>query len=196
MPRGRQYYDPIEQAPGKVEGEPDLSRIELFMSGGSDQRTVGEDTAGKWIARRISPDGSVYMTSNGSFDHDQALAEAQALWPDLTVYELQDEREDSTWEGTGPSPRLWQTISQMGLPPAVDDLPREAFWEGVAETTAPPTEEQVPLHVMAAAQTGTYVLLDDIRNLLETWAVAYEIDKNPSAAMALRDAVDALKDIG
>lgn len=55
--------------------------------------------------------------------------------------------------------------------------------------------DQAQLRVMPISVPGNYVLLDDIVALLGLWANAYEEDKNPSAALALRDAVDALKDI-
>ena len=64
----------------------------------------------------------------------------------------------------------------------VDDLPDEA--------------EQVPLRVIAVERPGTYVLLEDIRSLLEVWAMSYDEVKNPSGAVALREALEALKEIG
>jgi hypothetical protein len=238
MPRGRQYYDPIVQVPGKVSGEPDLSRIELYPEGGP------EDPNPKWRARRIQADGSVAELTDGDFDHDRALAQAQAHWADLPVYELRNEGEDSTWEGHGPSPRLWQNSSPetgAATPPAVphlsggpspevaasgagaeqrsvaeeivsemmtlvEELPpgfeggggqSEKFRELLSHGSTPqPTEEQAQLRVLPIDEPGVYVRLADIVDLLELWAVAYEVDKNPSGALSLREAVDALKEIG
>lgn len=107
MPRGRHYYDPIIQTGSTVQGEPDLSRIELFPAGPESLGRLPEDH-GKWIGRRIGSQGEIVGYSTGDFNHDAAMAHAQELWPGLTVYELNAENEDSTWEGHGPSPRMWQ----------------------------------------------------------------------------------------
>ena len=48
---------------------------------------------------------------------------------------------------------------------------------------------------LAVAEPGTYLLLSDVCDWLESWAVGFEVDKNPSGALALRDAVDALKSL-
>ena len=186
MPRGRQYYDPILQTGAKVEGAPDLSRIELFPIGQDSTSRLPEEI-GKWVGRKVEPDGTITGYTPGDFDHDRALTQAQQIWPGLEVYELRSEIEDSTWEGTGPSPRLWQGASDIveprDPPPALEVVPQ-------------PTEEQVSLRLLPVTELGSYVLLSDICNLLEMWAVSYEVDKNPSGALALREAVDALKDVG
>lgn len=194
MPRGRQYYDPILQAPGKVEGETDYSRIELFPAGPESLGRLPQEQ-GKWIGRRIAADGSIAEEAPGDFDHDNALRQAEQMWRGLTVYELNAENEDSTWDGTGPSPRIWQTsIGANDFTP-----PIQIFGESALSASLPPAvdePESVQLRVLPLTEPGTYVLLDDIRALLESWAVAYEGDKNPSAALALREAVDVLKDVG
>jgi hypothetical protein len=174
MPRGRQYYDPIVQVPGKVDGTQDLSRVEVF-----------QDDDLKWWGREVAPDGSLTGNHVEDFDHDRVIARASEVFPGLPVYELRSGSEDSTWEGHGPSPRLWQVPGAVAteIPPAVEAAPQ-------------PTEEQAPLHLLVAPQPGAYVLLGDVLRLLEMWAVSYEVDKNPSGALALREAADALKDIG
>jgi len=203
MPRGRQYYDPIVHVPGKTDAQTDYSRIELFPAGAEALGRLPQDQ-GKWIGRLISPDGSISEEAPGDFDHDRALAQAEQLWPGLTVYELNAEHEDSTWDGAGPSPRIWQTFAPSSIDTALknaqDALASAGGPDEVAKAVreamgdVPPAVE-VQLRVMPISQPGNYVLLDDIRGLLESWAVAYDVDKNPSAAMALREAVDALKDI-
>lgn len=199
MPRGRQYYDPIVSVPGKIPGEADYTRIELFPAGAESLGRLPQDI-GKWMGRRIGPDGSVVEEAPGDFSHDRALTQATELWPGLTVYELNAENEDSTWDGTGPSPRIWQNSSpETGAPtpPAVSLLASGPSHEPVTsgagdEHFQPP----VALHVLPIPEPGTYVLLHDIRELLESWAVGHDIHGNPSAALALRDAVDMLKDVG
>ena len=186
MPRGRQYYDPIVQVPGTVEGENDLARVEVF-----------QDETLKWWGRQVASDGSLTGNMVGDFDHATLLKRVHESWPTHPVYELRSEGEDSTWEGHGPSPRLWQVpgATPTEIPPSV---PQEAFWDGVDESRIPPAvpEEQAQLRVLPIDQPGVYVRLEDICGLLEMWAVAYEVDKNPSGALALREAVDALRDIG
>jgi hypothetical protein len=181
MPRGRQYYDPIVQVPGTVEGEQDLSRIELFPEGSP------EDANPKWRGRLIDAKGLVASVTSGDFNQERALEQAkQTFGEHLSVYVLRDEGQDSTWEGHGPSPRLWQMPGAIPkeIPPAVQ------------EPAPQPTEEQAPLRLLVAPEPGPYALLSDILSLLEMWAVSYEVDKNPSGALALRDAVDMLRDVG
>lgn len=187
MPRGRQYYDPIVQVPGTVEGENDLSRVEVF-----------QDESFKWWGRQVAADGSLTGNRIGDFDHATLLNQVREAWPTLPVYELRNEGEDSTWEGHGPSPRLWQQaienrqdMSSGGR--AVAFLPES---ETSVPPTVEPTEEQGMLRLIPVEQPGAYVLLADICSLLEAWADSYESAKNPSGAMALREAVDTLKDIG
>jgi hypothetical protein len=192
MPRGRQYYDPIVQVPGTVEGEQDLSRIELFPEGSP------EDANPKWRGRLIDAKGLVASVTSGDFNQERALEQAkQTFGEHLSVYVLRDEGQDSTWEGHGPSPRLWQRpgATPTEIPPAVPPFDLKVDQEGQEEIWRP-TEEQAPLRLLVAPEPGPYALLSDILGLLEMWAVSYEVDKNPSGALALRDAVDMLRDIG
>jgi hypothetical protein len=175
MPRGRQYYDPIVQVPSTVENPDDVSRIELFPE------VVG-DVITRWCARRISADGMHAEDISGSADHDEVLHRAQQTWPGLEVYELKSETEDSTHEGMGPSPRLWQTTSVLAPLLGVDDVP-PAHEESSAE-----------LHAIYVQKNGTYVNLEDLLVALETYAVQYDEQGNPSGALALREAAAALRE--
>jgi hypothetical protein len=201
MPRGRHYYDPELQTTRLVEGEKDLSRIELYPEGSLD------DPNPKWRARRVRADGIVDAVMPGDFDRDRALLQAaNGEWSDAPVYELRNQDEDSTWEGHGPSPRIWQNaitntssimspqILETALPPEVDTI------TGIPGDSPSAPDEQVQLRVLPITEPGNYVLWGDLMGYvctqLELWASGYEEDKNPSAAMALRDAADALKDVG
>lgn len=187
MPRGRQYYDPEIQTSHPVETPKDLARIEFYPE------LDGSGQIGRWVARRIDHDGRIVGYTAGNFDHDKELAHAQELWPGLTVFELNDEQKDSTWEGTGPSPRIWQQAERV--PVAEQKMMDTTTFTPVLE----PEPDQVALHLFPIPEEtkpGIYVRLDDMRAWLEGCAVQYEVDKNPSAALALRDVVDALKDIG
>ncbi len=230
MPRGRQYYDPIVQVPGMVEGDRDLSRVEVF-----------QDESLQWTARQVAADGSLTGATLKDFNHDGLLKLVGEWWPTLAIYELRSEGEDSTWEGHGPSPRIFQNSSPetgaSGAPlpeppsgPSPDKgagdeqhpeeykLPNGELVQvfGQSGTAPQPTAEievsgnihgwegsdadymaeQVPLRLIPVVELGSYVLLSDICDLLEMWAVSYEVDKNPSGALALREAVDVLRDVG
>lgn len=183
MPRGRQYYDPILQVPDKIEDTSDLSRVELYPE------VRGDGLVGRWVARRIGQDGLIAEVAPGDLSHDGAMSQASLLWPDLQVFELHNESDDSTWTGIGPSPRTWQAAAnQAELPRAVDSTISEE-----ADRDAEPLGRSVRAFTVSA---GTYVLLDDMLALLESYACQFEVEKNPSGALALREAADALKDIG
>jgi hypothetical protein len=184
MPRARHhYYDPILQTDAKVEGAPDLSRIELFPVGQESTSRLPEQI-GKWVGRKIGTDGRIEAEAPGDFDHDRALKQAQELWPGLTVYELNAEIDDSTWEGSGPSPRLWQnaiTISQPVSPVTGELVP-------------PAVDDQQSLRVLPIANPGNYLLVDDVLALLEGYAAQFDDENNPSAALGLREAAQALRE--
>jgi len=195
MPRGRQYYDPILQVGASVEGAPDLSRIELFPIGQESTSRLPEQI-GKWVGRKIAPDGSIEAEAPGDFDHDRALAQAQAMWPELTVYELNAEIEDSTWEGSGPSPRLWHSAlaSDVVSPPV--DIQSRSLASGDVGVRAelPPAGDERMLRVLPIADPGNYVHLNDVLAMLEDYAGQFDVDSNPSAALGLREAARALRE--
>jgi hypothetical protein len=187
MNRGRSYYDPIVQVPGRVEDSEDKSRIELFPVG-QDSTSRPPTDVGKWMGRRINSDGSVAEYAPGDFDHDRALRQAQALWPGLTVYELNQEIQDSTWDGTGPSPRLWQL--QGGKLQGPDHVVIGEIGDAIAELG----RLDAPTLRAFSVEAGTYLMLDDVLLLLEGYAVVYDGENNPSAALALRETAKAIRE--
>lgn len=200
MPRGRQYYDPILQVDSTVEGAPDLSRIEMFPAGPESESRLPQDI-GKWIGRRINPDGSIAEEASGDFDYERALHQAQDLWPGLTVYELRAENEDSTWDGSGPSPRLWQKMAKMSVPPEFRNSAPETRVGHPPETLpsgpsskAVTSEAGAELHALQVTQPGMYLRLEDILTLLEEYAAQFDQENNPSAALGLREAAQALRE--
>lgn len=193
MPRGRQYYDPIVQVPGAIDANQDLSRIELY-----------QDDDLRWKGRLIDAKGAIEKIAPGDFDHDGALAQAEALWPGLSVYELRDKYQDSTWEGTGPSPRTWQgsAPAELDLTEMVkevvvnNDVDAVRAAQELAEFSAEDESPEVAAHgeirgIMVTAP-GMYVSLTDVCDLLVAWAEQYE--GNPSAELALREASGALRE--
>lgn len=216
MPRGgRQHYDPIVQAPATVQSA-SSRRIELFP-----EQDVRDNAATlRWVARLVDEQGRIIQKSAGSFDHDDALRQAQELWPGLEVFELREESEDSTWEGMGPSPRLWQGSSPgdadgasqepLLLPdgvgasrePGDDELPPGFGGGGHSGYVTPLADlvderlTEVPpagqLRVLPIGEPGMYVLLGDVLSLLHIWESQYAREKNPSAEMALQEVREAL----
>jgi len=195
MPRGREYYDPIVQVPSRVQSAAD-GRIELYP-----EQDVRDNTVTlRWVGRLVADDGRIIDKAAGSFDHDDALGQAQELWPGLQVFELREESEDSTHDGFGPSPRLWQTTS-MGPAPLVGVDDRE--WVSAASVEPmpgiPPAVDEVRpgdmnvVHAMSVPEPGTYVLLSDVCLTLEYYARQFDGDNNPSAALGLREAAAALR---
>lgn len=188
--RGRQYYDPEIQTNRFVPGEQDLERIEVFPVGeGSTARLPQE--IGKWASRRVDGGGRIVEQGDSDFQQQRVVELALGRWPTLQVYVLNSEIEDSTWEGTGPSPRLWgapapQPFSASGVP---GDPPTEDLSPAREET-----EEAVAIRALAAPAAGSYVLIEDIVVLLESYAQQYDDQGNPSGALALREAAAALKE--
>lgn len=182
MSRGRhQYYDPILQEP--LPGDaPDLSRIELFPVGQESEGRLMDQPIGKWMARKIGSDGRIVEQSPGDFDHGNALKQAQEMWPGLQVYQLNNELEDSTWNGVGPSPRMWQNA----VAGTVETL-TPASEPAVTDPDASPTLNAITVN-------GTYVRLDDVIAILEDYAAQFDGQNNPSAAMGLREAAAALRE--
>lgn len=182
MPGGRRYYDPELQVDRLIEGEKDLSRIELFPVGQESTARLPDDH-GKWVARKIESDGSISGYTPGDFNHATALAQAEQVWPGLQVFELRSEIEDSTWEGVGPSPRIWQNAAPvMQLP----QQPEQLFPDG------PQPGDPPPLRTMYAPEAAHYVNLGDLAALLEHYAKEFDEQRNPSAAVALREVAAAL----
>lgn len=182
MPRGRQYYDPIIQAPSTVEGQENKERIEVFPVGmDSPSRMASE--VGKWASRRVDAEGRIIEQGPSAGEQNEAIRQAEATWPGLDVYFLTAEIEDSTWDGIGPTPRLWQQGRTEHDPPAnVVPMPQPVQAE---------TSEEVSVRAFSV-EAGTYMHLDDIRKLLHSYADVYDENDNPSASRALRSAADML----
>jgi hypothetical protein len=178
--RGRQYYDPIVQE--SYEGPDNFSRIEVFQD-------PSDASLRRWCSHLVNPDGSIGSEDFCDGDRDHVISLAQNRWPGLDVFELQEPNEDSTWEGMGPTPRLWQGGASEA--PSAPVVPLRSV-----EAAPEPDQEDMPLRVVALERPGTYVLLEDIRALLLFWATSYDEMKNPSGAVALREAVEVLREIG
>lgn len=180
MPRGRHYYDPELQVDRLVEGDKDLSRIELFPIGQDSTSRLPEEI-GKWVARKVESDGTISGYTPGDFNHEAALAQAQTVWPGLQVFELRSEIEDSTWEGMGPTPRIWQNAAPEE---ELQNLPEQLYPEQAAETPQ--------IRTIYAPAAAHYVNLDDMVALMEHYATEFDEQRNPSAAIALREVATAL----
>jgi len=87
---------PEEQMKGiKVDN---AERIELYP-----------DANKKWHARLIGINGEILgKVNDGSFDRDWVEQDIALKYPNIEIWQMEAEDEDSTWKGKGPSPRLWQ----------------------------------------------------------------------------------------
>lgn len=153
MPRGRQYYDPIIQAPSKVESAASR-RIELYP----EQDVRDNAVTLRWVGRLVDESG-ILDKAPGSFDHDDALRQAREKWPGLEVFELREESEDSTHEGFGPSPRLWQQ-GRTEHDPAT--LVNERMSAMGADYLPPMSVEDAKLVLGAAGITPSYISHDPV----------------------------------
>jgi hypothetical protein len=197
VPRGRQYYDPIIQAPSKVESASDR-RIELYP----EQDVRDNTTTLRWVGRLVDDTGQIIDKAAGSFDHDDALRQAQELWPGLEVFELREESEDSTHEGMGPSPRLWQ--NQVPLPPGFAGGGHSAYETPLADLAearghVPPAVVEAPpeefrIMPLVIERPGIFIRVEDVLTLLEGYAAQFDGENNPSAALGLREAASALRE--
>ena len=183
----RQHYNPITQVPELIGEAQDLTRIEFFPDGD-----------GKWHGRKINAQGGIEATSPGAFDHGTALAEAESIWPGIPVYEIREESDDSTWEGVGPSPRRWGSGAQPPAPApereALTQFAEDVLENGVVPWIAPEADAPEPMQVRGLnVEPGQYLHRDDVVVLLESYAAEYDSRGNPSGALALREAAEALR---
>lgn len=93
-PETEEALRPIEQFGPVVE------RVELYP-----------DENGKWHTRSISPDGLILKVTSGDFNKGYVERDAGERWPGITIYEVQNESDDSTRPNNtyfGPSARIRQ----------------------------------------------------------------------------------------
>lgn len=68
----------------------DLDRIEIYPDPPDDPRP-------KWYARMIDTGGFIMRTTNGSFDQEWVIQNAQERWPGKSIHLLKNAGEDSKW---------------------------------------------------------------------------------------------------
>lgn len=74
-----------------LDGSPDIGRIEVYPDPPDDPRP-------KWYARSVDTGGYILQVTNGSFDQDWVIENAQERWPGKDIYLLRNAGEDSKWE--------------------------------------------------------------------------------------------------
>lgn len=107
----------IQEPPHGQEADdvtPDVARVEIFPDPPDDPRP-------KWYARSIDTGGFILKTTNGSFDFEWVVKNAEERWPDIPIHLLKNAGEDSKWvedstRGVFPSMgppirRLWAGVS-------------------------------------------------------------------------------------
>lgn len=68
----------------------DVARVEIYPD-------PPEDPRPKWYARSIDTGGFILKTTNGSFDQEWVIQNAQERWPGIDVHLLKSAGEDSKW---------------------------------------------------------------------------------------------------
>jgi hypothetical protein len=89
---------------------PDVDRVEIYPDPPDDPRP-------KWYARSIDTGGYIIKVTNGSFDQEWVIQNAQERWPGKSIHLLKNAGDDSKWieDGTRgvfpsqgpPIRRLW-----------------------------------------------------------------------------------------
>ena len=106
-------------APEVHEAEPDdvtngVARVEIFPDNPDDPRP-------KWHARTVDTSGFIIKTTNGSYDQEWVIQNAQERFPGIEIYLLRHAGEDSKWtedQHRGAFPSMGPPIRRMygGLP--------------------------------------------------------------------------------
>jgi len=111
--------DDPEAEPEVFEAEPDdvtngVARVEIFPDNPDDPRP-------RWHARTIDTSGYIIKTTNGSFDQEWVIQNAQERFPGIEIYLLRHAGEDSKWKEDAsrgafpslgpPTRRLWAGVS-------------------------------------------------------------------------------------
>lgn len=88
----------------------DIGRVEIYPD-------PPDDPKPKWYARSVDTGGFILQITNGSFDQEWVIKNAQERWPGKDIYLLQHAGEDSKWVEDGtrgvfpskgpPVRRLW-----------------------------------------------------------------------------------------
>jgi len=91
----------------------DVARVEIYPD-------PPEDPRPKWYARSIDTGGFTLKTTNGSFDFEWVVKNAEERWPGIPIHLLKNAGEDSKWvedstRGVFPSKgppvrRLWAGV--------------------------------------------------------------------------------------
>ncbi len=56
----------------------------------------------RWIARACDSSGRILKVTNGSFDQEYVIRDAQERWPDVTTHLLTEYGQDTVWEENDP----------------------------------------------------------------------------------------------
>jgi hypothetical protein len=101
--------------------DPDVDRIEVYPD-------PPEDPRPKWYARSIDTGGFIMKTTNGSFDFEWVVRNAEERWPGIPIHLLKNAGEDSMWTENLPTGGIMHT-STRGTFPSVGP-PIRRLWAG------------------------------------------------------------------
>jgi len=74
---------------------PGADRVEIYP----DDPTAARP---KWMARACSAEGDILYVTNGSFDQDYVIRDAEQRWPSLTLHLIAHAGVDTVWEERDP----------------------------------------------------------------------------------------------
>jgi hypothetical protein len=102
---------------------PDVARIEVFPDPPDDPRP-------KWYARSIDTGGHILKTTNGSFDYEWVVQNAQERFPGIDIHLLKNAGDDSMWTENQTS-AMFKNQGNRGAFPSVGPPIRRLFADQV-----------------------------------------------------------------
>lgn len=82
-------------APDVFDPTPNVDRVEVYPDDPLALRP-------KWVSRACDSVGRILQVTNGSFDQEYVIRNAEERWPGKTVHLLTESGQDSVWEETDP----------------------------------------------------------------------------------------------
>ncbi len=95
LPEVEPPVPPEAAAPPAPENLPNVARIEVYPD---DPDTPNP----RWMARACDDVGRILKVTNGSFDQEYVIRDAQERWPNVETLLLREAGQDSIWEERDP----------------------------------------------------------------------------------------------
>lgn len=91
---GPEFAEPAPFEPNQAE-QNGVDRVEVYPDDPTNPRP-------RWIARSCNSDGKILMVTNGSFDQEYVIRDAEQRWPGKPIHLLTDASIDTVWEERDP----------------------------------------------------------------------------------------------